>query len=199
MASIPSARGESEKAIRAWRAEHPDGTQAECVAAGIAPKSSVSRIFRKMDDEEATKSEEKQNQQTTEKTASPVQPETPTININEELNALRAQVFSMMEQMAVDKANTKEEIDINTEANTPQETASATEEKRRGPRRVTMANGLRPGQERATFIVDSSTMDMVRDIAYTRRMSMKELMNEILTQYLSGIDASTIEHRPTVK
>lgn len=173
MSPITNARGASEQAIRAWKAEHPEGTQAECVAAGIASKSSVSRVFRKMNEEAKTPEDQPR------KLAAPARQETPTI------------------AHAADRK--KEEADMVNiqETNAPLEAAPAAEEKRRrGPHRVTMANGLRPGQERATFIADSATMDLVRDIAYTRRMSMKDLMNEILTEYLSGIDASTIEHRP---
>lgn len=46
--------------------------------------------------------------------------------------------------------------------------------------------GLPENWTRATFIVREDLLEKLKDLAYTERCSLKELINEMIAQYLDG-------------
>lgn len=62
----------------------------------------------------------------------------------------------------------------------------------RGPQK-----GLAEGWTRATFIVETDTLEILKDYAYTERITMKEAMQMALDQFIEGIDTGNLLHRDT--
>lgn len=56
--------------------------------------------------------------------------------------------------------------------------------------------GLTPEYTRATFIVEVELLEKLKDHAYTERLSLKDLINKILKEYLETIDDETLLRRP---
>ena len=56
--------------------------------------------------------------------------------------------------------------------------------------------GLTPEYTRATFIVEVELLEKRKDHAYTERLSLKDLINKILKEYLETIDDETLLRRP---
>lgn len=56
--------------------------------------------------------------------------------------------------------------------------------------------GLTPEYTRATFIVEVELLEKLKDHAYTDRLSLKDLINKILRDYLDTVDDETLLHRP---
>lgn len=57
------------------------------------------------------------------------------------------------------------------------------------PRRIltkSSQSGLPTGWTRATFIVSEALLDRVKDLAYTERREIKEVVNEALETYTKG-------------
>ena len=48
------------------------------------------------------------------------------------------------------------------------------------------SKGLSAGWTRATFIVTEETLDKIKDLAYTRRESLKDIVEDALREYLQG-------------
>lgn len=57
--------------------------------------------------------------------------------------------------------------------------------------------GLTPEYTRSTFIVEVELLEKLKDHAYTERLSLKDLINKILRDYLDkNVDEKTLLHRP---
>ena len=56
--------------------------------------------------------------------------------------------------------------------------------------------GLTPEYTRATFIVEVELLEKLKDHAYTERLSLKDLINKILKEYLETVDDETLLRRP---
>lgn len=56
--------------------------------------------------------------------------------------------------------------------------------------------GLTADYTRATFIVEVELLEKLKDHAYTERVSLKDLINKILRDYLETVDDKTLLHRP---
>ena len=56
--------------------------------------------------------------------------------------------------------------------------------------------GLTPEYTRATFIVEVELLEKLKDHAYTERLSLKDLINKILKEYLETVDEKKLLHRP---
>lgn len=57
--------------------------------------------------------------------------------------------------------------------------------------------GLTPEFTRSTFIVEVELLEKLKDLAYTDRVSLKDLVNKILREYLEkNVDEKTLLHRP---
>ncbi len=56
--------------------------------------------------------------------------------------------------------------------------------------------GLTAEYTRATFIVEVELLDKLKDHAYTERLSLKDLINKILKEYLETVDEKTLLRRP---
>lgn len=56
--------------------------------------------------------------------------------------------------------------------------------------------GLTAEYTRATFIVEVELLDKLKDHAYTERLSLKDLINKILREYLETVDEKTLLRRP---
>ena len=57
--------------------------------------------------------------------------------------------------------------------------------------------GLTADYTRATFIVEVELLDKLKDHAYTERLSLKDLINTILKDYIDkNVDEKTLLHRP---
>ena len=56
--------------------------------------------------------------------------------------------------------------------------------------------GLTAEYTRATFIVEVEHLDKLKDHAYTERLSLKDLINKILKEYLETVDEKTLLRRP---
>ena len=56
--------------------------------------------------------------------------------------------------------------------------------------------GLTPEYTRATFIVEVELLEKLKNHAYTERLSLKDLINKILKEYLETIDDETLLRRP---
>ena len=58
------------------------------------------------------------------------------------------------------------------------------------------SKGLAEGWTRATFIVETDTLETLKDYAYTERLTMKEVVQMALDQFIEGIDTdSLLPHR----
>ena len=55
--------------------------------------------------------------------------------------------------------------------------------------------GLQPGWTRATVIVREDVLDVLKDLAYTNRVPLKEVIDDALSAYVDGIDRSALIHR----
>jgi len=55
--------------------------------------------------------------------------------------------------------------------------------------------GLTEEYTRATFIVKVDTLEQLKDYAYTERLKLKDLINQILEEYLEG-KTDNLVHRP---
>lgn len=61
----------------------------------------------------------------------------------------------------------------------------------------TVQEGLTADFTRATFIVEVELLEKLKDHAYTERLSLKDLINKILREYLEkNVDEKTLLHRP---
>lgn len=61
----------------------------------------------------------------------------------------------------------------------------------------TVQEGLTADYTRATFIVEVELLEKLKDHAYTERLSLKDLINSILREYLDkNVDEKTLLHRP---
>ena len=61
----------------------------------------------------------------------------------------------------------------------------------------TVQEGLTADYTRATFIVEVELLEKLKDHAYTERLSLKDLINKILREYLEkNVDEKTLLHRP---
>lgn len=60
-------------------------------------------------------------------------------------------------------------------------------------------NGLPIDMTRATFIVEVDTLELLKDYAYTERVTLKDVVNEALKQYADKLDQSNILKRPDSK
>lgn len=57
--------------------------------------------------------------------------------------------------------------------------------------------GLTPEYTRATFIVEVELLEKLKDHAYTERLSLKDLINKILKDYIdNNVDEKKLLHRP---
>ena len=56
--------------------------------------------------------------------------------------------------------------------------------------------GLTAEYTRATFIVEVELLEKLKDHAYTERLSLKDLINKILREYLETVDEKTLLRRP---
>lgn len=54
--------------------------------------------------------------------------------------------------------------------------------------------GLAEGWTRATFIVETETLETLKDYAYTERLTMKEVVQMALDQFIDGIDTDNLLH-----
>lgn len=55
--------------------------------------------------------------------------------------------------------------------------------------------GLTKEWTRATFIVETETLETLKDYAYTERLTMKEVVQMALDQFIDGIDTDSLLHR----
>ena len=53
--------------------------------------------------------------------------------------------------------------------------------------------GLRPGQTRATFIMQKTTLKMIKDYAHTERITIREALDEIISSYIKGLEKNGYE------
>ena len=53
-------------------------------------------------------------------------------------------------------------------------------------RTKTSYDGLRKGWTRGTFILREDYLDKIKSLAYWRRKNIKEVMDEVLEEYLKG-------------
>ncbi len=57
--------------------------------------------------------------------------------------------------------------------------------------------GLTAEYTRATFIVEVELLEKLKDHAYTERLSLKDLINKIIKEYVEEkVDEKTLLHRP---
>jgi len=54
--------------------------------------------------------------------------------------------------------------------------------------------GLREGYTRATFIVREDLLEKLKDLAYTERRSIKEVINEAIEQFIDGKEIITMSN-----
>ena len=64
------------------------------------------------------------------------------------------------------------------------------EEKAKGSQK-----GLAEGWTRATFIVETETLETLKNYAYTERLTMKKVVQMALDQFIDGIDTDSLLHR----
>lgn len=62
-----------------------------------------------------------------------------------------------------------------------------------------MQRGLLEGDTRYTIVMPIDRVELLRDIAYTRRITMKQLFSEMTDAYLATIDESDVLARPGSK
>ena len=61
--------------------------------------------------------------------------------------------------------------------------------RKKGPQK-----GLAEGWTRATFIVETETLETLKNYAYTERLTMKEVVQMALDQFIDGIDTDSLLH-----
>lgn len=79
-------------------------------------------------------------------------------------------------------------------------TINPVEAKPAGRQRKTVAEpgarqGLQPGWTRATMIVREDVLDVLKDFAYTERLTLKEVLDQALTAFADSIDKTKLIHR----
>lgn len=79
-------------------------------------------------------------------------------------------------------------------------TINPVEAKPAGRQRKTVAapgarQGLQPGWTRATMIVREDVLDVLKDFAYTERLTLKEVLDQALTAFADSIDKTKLIHR----
>ena len=60
----------------------------------------------------------------------------------------------------------------------------------------TVQEGLPANLTRATFIVDVDTLETLKDYAYTERLSIKDVVDQALREFVSKIDKQSLLKRP---
>ena len=60
----------------------------------------------------------------------------------------------------------------------------------------TVQEGLPANLTRATFIVDVDTLETLKDYAYTERLSIKDVVDQALREFVSKIDKQSLLERP---
>lgn len=60
-----------------------------------------------------------------------------------------------------------------------------------------LQEGLPPEYTRATFIIEKELLDTLKDYAYTERMSIKRVMNEVIRDFVENkVDKKKLLHKP---
>lgn len=111
-------------------------------------------------------------------------------------NAIGARLSGVSEVIKTNAVNERESADnVNMTDNVNDRAAEGGRPPRTtvsepGPRR-----GLQPGWTRATIIVQDSLLATLKDIAYTERRTLKDVINEALTRYVDSRDLTGLLHK----